>query len=137
MHTFSKQTPCFLLTRSTASKFSSFWCIICLCSSTGTHFFIESQFPNFFRLEKCHKCGITKNLSEFFRTWKMSQMWQKPIRNFSDLKIVITTGGSTLCKVDITKNLSEIFRTWKMSRMRHHKKPIRIFSYLKNVTNEC
>ena len=65
----------------------------------------------------------------------MSQMWQKPIRNFSDLKIVITTGGSTPCKGDITKNLSEIFRTWKMSRMRHHKKPIRIFSDLKNVTN--
>ena len=86
----------------------------------------------------------------------MSQMWhhKKPIRIFSDLKIVITTGGSTPCKTDITKsypkffglekchkcgitkNLSEFFPTWKMSRMRHHKKPIRIFSDLKNVITE-
>ena len=95
-------------------------------------------------------------ISEFFRTWKMSQMWhhKKPIRIFSDLKIVITTGGSTPCKRDvtksypkffglekchkcgITKNLSEFFRTWKMSRMQHHKKPIRIFLDLKNVITE-
>ena len=28
----------------------------------------QKTYPNFFGLEKCHECGITKNLSEFFRT---------------------------------------------------------------------
>ena len=34
----------------------------------------QKTYPKFFGLEKCHECGITKNLSEFFRTWKMSRM---------------------------------------------------------------
>ena len=28
----------------------------------------QKTYPNFFGLEKCHKYGITKTLSEFFRT---------------------------------------------------------------------
>ena len=28
----------------------------------------RKTYPNFFGLEKCHECGIKKNLSEFFRT---------------------------------------------------------------------
>mgnify|MGYP003335820630 CR=1 FL=1 len=28
----------------------------------------QKTYPNFFGLEKCHECGITKNLSEFFWT---------------------------------------------------------------------
>ena len=119
--------------------FSDLKIVITTGGSTPCKTDITKSYPKFFGLEKCHKCGITKNLSEFFPTWKMSRMrhHKKPIWIFSDLKNVITTGCSTPCKGDITKNLSEIFRTWKMSRMRHHKKPIRIFSDLKNVTNEC
>ena len=97
----------------------------------------QKTYPNFFGLEKCHECGITKNLFEFFRTWKMSYHQaavprargynKKPIRNFSDLKNVTNAASQKTCpnffglekchECGITKNLSEFFRTWKMSRM--------------------
>ena len=50
----------------------------------------QKTYPNSVGLENCHKWGVTKNLSEIFRTWKLSQMGRdkKPIRTLSDSKIV-------------------------------------------------
>ena len=38
----------------------------------------QKTYPNSVGLENCHKCGITKHLSEIFRTWKLSQKLFNP-----------------------------------------------------------
>ena len=40
--------------------------------------------PKFFGLENCHKWGVTKNLSEIFRTWKLSQQQAAVPRDEAD-----------------------------------------------------
>ena len=44
----------------------------------------QKTYPNSVGLENCHKWGVTKNLSEIFRTWKLSQQQAAVPRDEAD-----------------------------------------------------